>query len=46
MKVTGVVLSSAGEFYALEFRHSDTDIFWLIERKDENTKTCAIPTEP
>ena len=90
MSVTGTVLPRTGEFYALEFSHSDKEIFqafldhankdisferlwlvmksqwfsgfyaktkdqlidrlskalmWLINRKDENTKTCAIPTE-
>jgi len=30
MKVTGVVLPGTGEFYALEFSHSDTEIFQIF----------------
>lgn len=30
MNVTGVVLTRTGEFYALEFSHSDTEIFQIF----------------
>jgi hypothetical protein len=30
MNVTGMVLPRMGEFYALEFSHSDTEIFQIF----------------